>query len=209
MATADGAIRISESHTVKGQSHKDLADRLDELFEEYLGLLNDYTEAREQLSRDLSNGFMSLAQANFTSPNRTRYGQDYYDERMQALKTVEVESEAAVQFKTATLLSSAMESKGDESAGKSDSSGGEDAGRDPKKSSKPEGHATSIKKEAKTVTDPIRWFGVLVPPALRSAQGHFTATVDGPIQQLVNKNKAMEVLEIEIRRTKKKLSKVL
>ena len=29
-------------------------------------------------------GFMSLAQANYASPNRTRYGQDYYDERMSA-----------------------------------------------------------------------------------------------------------------------------
>lgn len=31
---------------------------------------------------------MSLAQANFTSPNRTRYGQDHYDDRMQASKTM-------------------------------------------------------------------------------------------------------------------------
>lgn len=36
-------------------------------------------------------GYFSLAQANFNSSSRTRYGQDYYDERMQALRRVYVE----------------------------------------------------------------------------------------------------------------------
>lgn len=34
---------------------------------------------------------MSLAQANFTNTTRTRYGQDYYDERMQASRKVYVQ----------------------------------------------------------------------------------------------------------------------
>ena len=29
-------------------------------------------------------GFLELAKANFLNPNRIRYGQDFYDERMQA-----------------------------------------------------------------------------------------------------------------------------
>lgn len=29
-------------------------------------------------------GFLSLAQANFSNQNRIRYGQDFYDERMEA-----------------------------------------------------------------------------------------------------------------------------
>lgn len=33
---------------------------------------------------DCRQGHLSLAQANFSNPNRVRYGQDFYDERMQA-----------------------------------------------------------------------------------------------------------------------------
>ena len=35
-------------------------------------------------------GFLSLAEANFSNPNRLRYGQDFYDERMRALKVMYV-----------------------------------------------------------------------------------------------------------------------
>ena len=33
-------------------------------------------------------GYISLAQANFSNPHRIRYGQDFYDERMQATTRV-------------------------------------------------------------------------------------------------------------------------
>ena len=33
-------------------------------------------------------GYLSLAQANFQNRSTTHYGQDYYDERMQAIRTV-------------------------------------------------------------------------------------------------------------------------
>lgn len=33
-------------------------------------------------------GYFSLAQANFSTQNRTRYGQDYYDQRMLASRRV-------------------------------------------------------------------------------------------------------------------------
>lgn len=38
----------------------------------------------------INQGYFSLAQANFNNSSRTRYGPDYYDERMQALRTVYV-----------------------------------------------------------------------------------------------------------------------
>ncbi len=87
--------------------HIDLLQKLDELLQKYLGLLDLYQKMRETLRIQFSavgcviepstillqdaKGYFSLAQANFKSHSRTRYGQDYYDERMQASNRVYVE----------------------------------------------------------------------------------------------------------------------
>jgi hypothetical protein len=55
--------------------------------------------------------------------------------------------------------------------------------------------------------DPIRWFGVLVPPALRSAQTSFVTAVEGPILELSTLEKDMRQQEIEIGRARKQLKK--
>jgi hypothetical protein len=94
---------ISDPSNKEGGVEK-LILKLDDLLEQYLNLLDQYQTTRQQLSTQLSSvrkivselgvttddqkGYISLAQANFSSTNRARYGQDYYDERMQALRKV-------------------------------------------------------------------------------------------------------------------------
>jgi len=56
-------------------------------------------------------------------------------------------------------------------------------------------------------TDPIHMFGVLVPQALRKAQGSFVKVVADSIPRLVELDGEMRKLEIEIRRTRKILAK--
>lgn len=56
--------------------------------------------------------------------------------------------------------------------------------------------------------DPIRWFGVLVPPPLRSAQSKFIEIVEGPIPRLVTLTKETRTLEIEIGRARKLIKKL-
>jgi hypothetical protein len=56
--------------------------------------------------------------------------------------------------------------------------------------------------------DPIRWFGIFVPPSLRSAQAHFIKTVEGPVPQLVTLTREMRAVEIEIGRTRKSIKKL-
>jgi hypothetical protein len=66
-------------------------ERLDSLLETYLELLNEYTKLRAQLSKQFSNGFLSLARANHTSAslgNGRRYGEEGYDERMKAQRMI-------------------------------------------------------------------------------------------------------------------------
>jgi hypothetical protein len=56
--------------------------------------------------------------------------------------------------------------------------------------------------------DPIRWYGVLVPPALRAAQSQFVSAVEGPIPRVVNLSKELKILEIEVGRTRKTMKKL-
>lgn len=79
-----------------------LVRSLDDLLERYLHLLDQYGTLQQSLARLLSRvtsnelsfdcthseyaqGYLSLAQANFSNPNRARYGRDHYDDRMKAL----------------------------------------------------------------------------------------------------------------------------
>lgn len=55
--------------------------------------------------------------------------------------------------------------------------------------------------------DPLRMFGILIPPALRSAQATFMKTVDKNIPELLQISSKMRQLEIEIRRTRKHVAK--
>ncbi|KAH6619935.1 hypothetical protein C7974DRAFT_415186 [Boeremia exigua] len=52
-------------------------------------------------------------------------------------------------------------------------------------------------------TDPLRMFGVLVPPALRTAQAHFAAAVEGPVVGLASVAAQLRALEREIGRVRK------
>jgi hypothetical protein len=57
-------------------------------------------------------------------------------------------------------------------------------------------------------TDPLRWFGILVPPALRTAQSTFVGAVEGPIPQLATIARDLRMQGIEIGRVKKQIKKL-
>lgn len=57
--------------------------------------------------------------------------------------------------------------------------------------------------------DPIRWFGILIPSPLRSAQASFASTFEseGSIEQAMNLARGMKETEVEIRKLRKLLKK--
>lgn len=63
-------------------------------------------------------------------------------------------------------------------------------------------------KEATKSTNPLHWFGILVPPALRTAQFTFISTVEGPIPQLACLTRDLRNQEIEIGRLRKQIKKL-
>lgn len=67
-------------------------------------------------------------------------------------------------------------------------------------------HGTAATK-VKPNMDPLRWFGILVPPELRSAQASFVLAIDEAVANALNASKRMRELEIEIRKLRKDIRK--
>ena len=74
----------------------------------------------------------------------------------------------------------------------------------PTEDSQPE----DLRDGKQAIQDPIKWFGLLVPPALRLSQAYFRGAVGDSIPALVNVDNEMKEVEIEIRRTRKRLGKL-
>ncbi|KAI5846267.1 hypothetical protein DFP73DRAFT_511339 [Morchella snyderi] len=171
------------------------ADHLDELMLAYLDTIDTYQSQSAALASGFSNGFMALAQANFNTPGR-RFGQDSYDERMAATRGVEIrqrgegggeaeEEEGVITFHglriplaAATAESESGGVRAEEAPKEEDGGGGDDDGDD-SETETPGGSECGEKPvEKPDPRDPLRWFGILVPRALRTAQTEFTGCVE-------------------------------
>jgi hypothetical protein len=67
---------------------------------------------------------------------------------------------------------------------------------------------SSAAKESRTLADPIRWFGILVPPALRAAQASFVSGVEGSIPQLATLAAQLRRQGVDIGRLRKQIKKL-
>jgi len=66
------------------------------------------------------------------------------------------------------------------------------------------GPADNVKKP----TDPLHWYGILVPPQLRHAQSSFINAIAGPVSDAANATQAMRRNEVEIRKLRKEMKKL-
>ncbi|KAK4940058.1 hypothetical protein LTR10_019795 [Elasticomyces elasticus] len=230
------------------EDESSLSERLDQLLESYLNLLDTYISLREQLSKDLSTGFFSLASANRNStlgPGR-RYGEEGYDQRMKALRTVQIDQTT----QTPPSSRAETEERGDskEATEECEDSAQEDThsvtetstegytGETPvdretedkdnppqskhhkntdtendthtKASSNPT-HSTShlppcynynihTSTPPTPTKDPLKWYGILVPPPLRQCQTHFQHAVSSTTPDLLSTTSEMRSLEEQI-----------
>lgn len=73
-----------------------------------------------------------------------------------------------------------------------------------------EGSTESTEKSTQTSrnVDPLRWFGILVPSALRAAQSDFTGAVEGPVARLASVARDLRSQEMEIGRMRKQIKKL-
>lgn len=171
------------------------ADDIDRLLKRYLGLLDEYTKLRTAL-KDLQTGvYQNIARANFSAERGVRYGQDMYDQRMQASRslTITVVEGHPPKFRIATCESEKRGNQGAEKEGASGETDGADTDNEKKSRHKP--------------SDPLRWFGILTPMPLRQAQGRSIQAVEHVIPRLVTLSAEMADVEIRVRRARKKRAK--
>lgn len=95
------------------------------------------------------------------------------------------------------------------SEGEENSDGKDTRTKGPSECSGPHKSAESeVPKAARKISrslDPITWYGILVPPALRSAQQSFTDAVEGQVPALVSVMDEMRTVESEINRLRREL----
>ncbi|RPA94318.1 hypothetical protein L873DRAFT_1747157 [Choiromyces venosus 120613-1] len=158
-----------------------MSDHLDQLYLTYLDTVDTYQSLRASLATHFSTGFLSLAQANYNSTSGgRRYGEDFYDERMTATRGVDVE-DGVFECKLFELEKEEEEEEEEEEEGEEE------------KSEKSKEQTPAIDPR-----DPIRWFGILVPSALRQAQSEFTLSVQTIIPQLTTTISKLAMLSSEI-----------
>jgi hypothetical protein len=238
-----------ESHSSKTDtSLLELEDHLDEIWESYLELLDQYTKAQDEIKKHLNSGFISLAKAQSSASLGRRYGKDWYDERMKASRKARVlsapvdDTEDSVSADLQSLGISALprgpivqithlkentsktESKEDESEQQQQQQPSPPGTPEPQ--SQPdqnEEEKPDQTKEPKS-TNPLRWYGVLIPPELKRAQSSFSAVLKdssapdetdeidsdytkSPIADAVNAARGLRDIEAEIRKTRKAVKK--
>ncbi|PGH10583.1 hypothetical protein AJ79_05406 [Helicocarpus griseus UAMH5409] len=184
----------------------------------------------------ISKGFLSLARANNSCPPGRRYGEDYYDERMKATKKLFIavpssKTNASLDKPTNSntdqtssdisfVVTSILASNGTEKETKADTKGKKDneetgaASRcgsstsgdlEPSKDSeKPDGNIPTTK-----ISNPINWFGILVPTTLRSAQQSFCSAVEGPVPALAGVVTEMRETEREVEELRSQLASAI
>ncbi|KAF5869246.1 uncharacterized protein Bfra_011789 [Botrytis fragariae] len=170
---------------------QELTLEIDHLLEQYLQLLDRYSALRSKLSALSSSMYINLSRANFTPQNGIRYDTSFYDDRIQAQRLCNVtipenaSNTQSTKF-TPPLLFAINETSTSES--ESDLLNRDTNGDDDTK--------TALKK------DPLRMFGLFTPQALKDTKED-SIKMMGVIPELINTEKAMEDLEIRIRRARK------
>ncbi|POR37150.1 Uncharacterized protein TPAR_02678 [Tolypocladium paradoxum] len=162
---------------------------IDQLLQRYLGLVDEYTRLREELSRLQADAYQNIARANFSAERGLRYGRDQYDERMRATRVLSIGVDASdvPTFAMARAAASA------DAAAETEGEGPRDDG----------------KGDAPRAGDPLRWFGLFAPMPLRKAQGLSVEAVERVVPRLVSVNAEMIGVEIEVRRARKRRAKAV
>ncbi|KJR85876.1 uncharacterized protein SPSK_09831 [Sporothrix schenckii 1099-18] len=195
------------------------SESIDGLLARYLGLLHEYTELRGQLSTHQASMFGNLARANFSAERGFRYGPDHFDGRMQALVRLNIAEDSRGTKPVAASFAVTRPRKGAK-ADVTDKESKEslDLESDEKKyeeedadntTTRPISRKSNQTKKPSGPRDPLQWFGVLTPMALRQAQQEAIEVIDNIVPRLAALSAEMAAVEIEVRRARKKRARAV
>ncbi|KAI8662693.1 hypothetical protein NCS56_01073400 [Fusarium sp. Ph1] len=170
----------------------DQQQHIDTLLERYLGLLDEYTQLRKSLSQLQSDVYQNIARANFAGERGMRYGQDHYDQRMQAIRLLDIEVDEK-EIPSFSIIDAPIEEPEKEESAATEGNDGESEGK--------------AEKKPKKNRNPLHWYGIFAPMPLRTAQTQSVQAVEKIIPRLVSLNAEMLNVEIEVRRARKRRAK--
>ncbi|KAF4254586.1 hypothetical protein KXW28_005198 [Aspergillus fumigatus] len=217
-------LQLKQSH--EAESSAKALEMLDHSLERYLLLLDQHQKLQADLAKKLSSGFFSLAHANYTCPPGRRYGADYYDERMKAIRKMAIRSPPCAENKKSMSgvedipqgecpldeyrqIFAMDEMTNDQRVEEPETSKDkEEADTEVDNTRQINPSATSESdspKERPRFSDPIHWYGILVPPSLRSAQRSFTEAVEQYLPKLASVVVEMQTVEREVERLRSQL----
>ncbi|OAA65728.1 hypothetical protein SPI_02515 [Niveomyces insectorum RCEF 264] len=201
-------------------------DTVDDLLAKYLVLLHEYTRLRTLLASSQTRLYGHLARANFAAERGFRYGSDHYDGRMQATARLRIAagSDGSGSAPSSEALSFLVTRQGEDKDGRVTQQNEEEEEEEEEETKTEqketvgqrkgletnEVNGARAKKAEKTTKrtgpprDPLRWFGVLTPMALRQAQQEAVQVVDNIVPQLASLSAEMAAVEIAVRRARKK-----
>lgn len=193
-------------------------ETIDALLERYLTLLDTYTQLRASLNTLQAAMYQHLARANFSADRGIRYyGQDYYDERTQATRRISiVASNEDITTPVFTVRGPEPEPEPEPVTEAENTDDGSEKEQDPKEetekdsSSQPTTTTPTTKRtdeKKPNSTDPLRWFGILTPLPLRQAQSSAINAVEDIIPELASVSAEMALVELEVRRARKRRAK--
>ncbi|GJC86588.1 hypothetical protein ColLi_09426 [Colletotrichum liriopes] len=204
-------------------------DHIDTLLERYLVLLDEYTILRERLGKAQAGMYQNIARANFSAERGVRYGPDYYDERMRALRILDISADGrgvprfeivkptdvvtVPKAAEAEAETETREARGQKCEGQASGDADEaprDGAEETTSSDEVKGEMKAEEERAKNQrksNDPLRWFGILAPLPLRQAQTLSVQAVQDIIPRLVSVDAEMKDVEIEVRRARKRRAK--
>lgn len=201
-----------------GTGVEELRDQLDALWDKHLTLLDAYHQAQQQIARHFSSGFFDLAQATFKSTTRVRYGQEYYDDRMQATTRFEASIDnkdvSCLALRNNDIPSLSTKDMARETT-KESTEKSQVPDKEPNKQThedKSEEQEENIKSEDKEqahtkIRDPLHWYGILVPPSLRASQKSFNSAIHDPVITAANSAQALRRVDMDIRKLRKDIKK--
>jgi coiled-coil domain-containing protein 115 len=175
---------------------------IDELLVRYLQLLHEYHALREQLNALQVGLYQNIARANFAAERGMRFGQDYYDDRMQASRLIPISTSSE------GIPSFTVRSEGDDDNQSAHSVGGQTQSSKDNLIEEPnQDDKANVNPPQKAPRDPLKWFGLITPSAIRQAHTQSVQAVEEVIPRLVSINTEMAQVEIEVRRARKKRAK--
>lgn len=177
---------------------QEVNQKLDAKLISFFETLSSLYQEQEKLNDQMKDGFWNMSRARYNMGVRFVGMDQIHEERMQALTKVKVEEEGTDVFEGYSSLSVSEENIQVETVGLRKRNVGQS----------PEPSPPLVSPDPSTKTkrqhNPIKWFGVLVPPSLRQCQNQFKSSVETTIAVANLKQKLMQLKSEYVNLQKKK-----